>query len=89
VQRFAGIAFAHRYRCACTTKFDILTPAGRFFLAAVNVAIAATVLLLPASRFGSENDRIGIFVVILGIQIPIVAFMLIRSAKYERLHARA
>jgi len=84
VQTLAGIPCVHRYRCGCTTKFDIVTGVGRFLLAAINFAIGAALLLVPKEKFASSSDRMWILIVIIGVQIPLVAFFLFRSAQNAR-----
>ena len=83
-QTLVGIPYVHRYRCGCTTKFDIVTGFGRVVLGALNVAIAAAVLLVPASKFASSDDRMWIIILVVGIQVPVVAFLLFRSVRNER-----
>ena len=86
--RLVGFPIVERYRCGCGTKFDVLTSFGRFFLIAANALIVGLVALLPESKFASPNDRIEILVVLLGLQVPVVAWLIWRSAKSDRVHAR-
>ena len=85
--RLVGIPVVHRYRCSCGSKFDVLTSFGRAFLVAITVLIVGLVALLPASKFASPSDRTEILVVLVGLQVPVVAWLVWRSAKNDRRHA--
>ncbi len=88
VQRLLGIPFVHRYRCACTARFDIMTGFGQAVLLLLNAFVVGSVLVLPRERFASSSDRTGILLFLLGLQVPIVALVLVRTRKRDRFHVR-
>jgi hypothetical protein len=86
VHRIAGLPLVHRYRCSCSTHFDVATSLGRGLLVALNAFIVGFVALAPASKFKSSDDRLYILLVLLGVQVPVVAFVVWRSVQNDRRH---
>src|SRR5262249_37674665 len=77
---FMGAPFVHRYRCACGTRFDVLTPFGEVLCIGLALGLPAVVALLPASKFASAGDRTWILALLV-VQAVVFVVLAVRSRR--------